>query len=394
MTPIITVLDETEQQLAPLERRYCLAEWDAAVGGDDTAEDRVVEASLALEDVLSDPDRFARSSSATAPDDPLGARRLTLLRDESRGLPASARPRRAHRAPRGEPADALLEASRADRRPPGLEQRDRRDPAQLERSRRAPGCLGRVEGDRPEGRRAGARARPAAQRGRARPRLPRPLRDGARAAGARRGLAVRAARPARHVRSRPRGRAEKAAIDDAQRARLGIAADERAAAVGLRGRVLPGRAARRRTTRSRRRSPRSTRWRPHARTSARSATRSRRSSSAATSTPARRSTRARSASRSIAATTCASSRTSSRASAGSRRCCTSSATASTTSRSSATCRGCCAATRTSSRPRRSRCCTAARRAIRSSCARYCGVPRTSSRTRRSTGRSSGARCTS
>jgi peptidyl-dipeptidase A len=84
MTPITTVLDETERQLAPLERRYCLAEWDAAVGGDDTAEDRVVEASLALEDVLSDPDRFATLEHAAAPDDPIGARRLTLLRDESR----------------------------------------------------------------------------------------------------------------------------------------------------------------------------------------------------------------------------------------------------------------------------------------------------------------------
>src|ERR1700710_45230 len=86
MTPITTVLDETEQQLAPLERSYCLAEWDAAVGGDETAEDRVVEASLALEDVLSDPDRFALLERADAPSDPIGARRLTLLRDESRAF--------------------------------------------------------------------------------------------------------------------------------------------------------------------------------------------------------------------------------------------------------------------------------------------------------------------
>jgi peptidyl-dipeptidase A len=86
MTPISTVLDETEEQLAPLERRYCLAEWDAAVGGDDTAEERVVEASLALEDVLSDPERYAVLEGADAPDDPLGARRLTLLRDESRAF--------------------------------------------------------------------------------------------------------------------------------------------------------------------------------------------------------------------------------------------------------------------------------------------------------------------
>jgi peptidyl-dipeptidase A len=86
MTPITTVLDETEQQLAPLERLYCLAEWDAAIGGDDTAEDRVVEASLALEDVLSDPERFAALERADTPEDPIGARRLTVLRDESRAF--------------------------------------------------------------------------------------------------------------------------------------------------------------------------------------------------------------------------------------------------------------------------------------------------------------------
>jgi peptidyl-dipeptidase A len=86
MTPITTVLDETEQQLAPLERRYCLAEWDAAVGGDESAEDRVVEASLALEAVLSDPERFAALEHAAAPDDPIGARRLTVLLDESRAF--------------------------------------------------------------------------------------------------------------------------------------------------------------------------------------------------------------------------------------------------------------------------------------------------------------------
>lgn len=84
MTPIITVLDDTEARLAPLEREYCLAEWDAAVGGDDSAEDRVVAASLALEDVLSDPERYALLAGAEAPVDPIGARRLVLLRDESR----------------------------------------------------------------------------------------------------------------------------------------------------------------------------------------------------------------------------------------------------------------------------------------------------------------------
>ena len=90
MTPITTVLDETEQQLAPLERRYCLAEWDAAVGGDETAEERVVEASLALEDVLADPERYAMLAGAEPPADPIGSRRLTLLRDGA-APPAAAR---------------------------------------------------------------------------------------------------------------------------------------------------------------------------------------------------------------------------------------------------------------------------------------------------------------
>ena len=136
---------------------------------------------------------------------------------------------------------------------------------------------------------------------------------------------------------------EKAAIDDAQRARIGIPTGERARAVGLR-RARSSRTRRSSTaTRSRRRSPTSIRWPSRAPTSARSATRSRGSSSAAISTRARARASTRSASRSTAATTCASSRTSSRASAGSGRCCTSSGTACTTSRSSATCPGCCAA---------------------------------------------------
>jgi peptidyl-dipeptidase A len=84
MTPISTTLDEAEAQLAPLEQHYCLAEWDAAVGGDETAEVRVVEASLALEDVLGDPERYAVLAQAEPPADPIGARRLALLRDESR----------------------------------------------------------------------------------------------------------------------------------------------------------------------------------------------------------------------------------------------------------------------------------------------------------------------
>jgi peptidyl-dipeptidase A len=85
MTPITTVLDDTEAQLAPLDREYALAEWDAAVGGDDSAEERMVEASMAVEDVLGDPDRYAVLTSAVEPGEPIERRRLEVLRDEVRG---------------------------------------------------------------------------------------------------------------------------------------------------------------------------------------------------------------------------------------------------------------------------------------------------------------------
>ena len=90
MTSIITVLDEAETQLAPLDRNWALAEWDAAVGGDEGVEERMIEASMALEDALSDPDRYATLAAAEEPDDPIGARRLAILRDETR---AHQRPR-------------------------------------------------------------------------------------------------------------------------------------------------------------------------------------------------------------------------------------------------------------------------------------------------------------
>jgi peptidyl-dipeptidase A len=85
MTSITTVLDATEAQLAPLDREYALAEWDAAVGGDDSAEERMVEASMAVEDVLGDPARYAALASAAEPGEPIERRRLEVLRDEARG---------------------------------------------------------------------------------------------------------------------------------------------------------------------------------------------------------------------------------------------------------------------------------------------------------------------
>ena len=86
MTPALsTVLDDTESQLAPLDRELALAEWDAAVGGDDTAEARMIEASMALEDLLGDPDRYAALAQAAEPGEPISRRRFELLRDEVRG---------------------------------------------------------------------------------------------------------------------------------------------------------------------------------------------------------------------------------------------------------------------------------------------------------------------
>ena len=70
--------------------------------------------------------------------------------------------------------------------------------------------------------------------------------------------------------------------------------------------------------------------------------------------------------RSCAAPTSARSATSSRRCAGCRRSCTSSATPSTTTASTSRCRGSCARTRTRSPPRPSRCCTAGGRATRCS----------------------------
>ena len=330
MTPITTVLDETEQQLAPLERRYCLAEWDAAVGGDDER-------------------RGARRRGVARARG--RARRRGALRARSQPAETPARPDRrapadrccatragAYQRPR-ELAERIvrLEASlqtlysQAPRRRSTAREVSNNDIDMIlrdsSRPRRAPCRLGCVQGDRPRGRRPGARARTPAQRGRARPRLPRPLRHGARAAGARRGLALRAARPARRRRSRGSWARRRRRSTRRSARRLGIPAEQALRPWDYADAFFQDAAAGRRTTRSRPRWPRSTRWRRRAPTSRRSATRSRRSSPAATSTRATPSTRARSASRSIAPTTSASSRTSSRASAGSRRCCTSSATA-------------------------------------------------------------------
>jgi peptidyl-dipeptidase A len=85
MTPIRTVLDEAEAQLAPLDRSYALAEWDAATGNGDETEDRLVQASLALEEALGDRERYAILTAADDPSEPIDARRLVVLRDESRG---------------------------------------------------------------------------------------------------------------------------------------------------------------------------------------------------------------------------------------------------------------------------------------------------------------------
>ena len=245
MTSIITVLDEAETQLAPLDRNWALAEWDAAVGGDDGVEERMIEASMALEDALSDPDRYAKLAAAEEPDDPIGARRLAILRDETR---AHQRPRElAERIVRLEASLTTLYSEHRgtiDGRPVSNNEidtilRDSRDRG----SRRAAWDASKEIG--PRAAPAGARAGAGAQRGGARPRVPRLLRDVAGAAGARRGLAVRTARSSRAAARRRMGARE-------GRDRRGAASADRhsrgraAAAVGLRRAVLPGPAAGRR----------------------------------------------------------------------------------------------------------------------------------------------------
>ena len=166
-----------------------------------------------------------------------------------------------------------------------------RDSSDRERAARG---LGGVEVDRPARGAARARARAPAQRGGARARLSRPLRLLADARRARRDLA---AEPARRPRRPPRG--DLGAHEGRDRRRPARAPRARrgrdAAALGLRRRVLPGRARRRATIRSRRRSGTSIRSRSPAPTSRRSATTSTACSRAATSTRATARTSTRSA---------------------------------------------------------------------------------------------------
>ena len=392
MTPITTVLDETEQQLAPLERRYCLAEWDAAVGGDDSAEDRVVEASLALEDVLSDAERFAALEQRRDPGRP--DRRTPAHRAARRepGVPAAARARRAHRATRGEPPDAVLQASRRGRGPRGLEQRHRHDPARLDRPGRAPCGLGappRRSGRRPPCRCASSHAcatRPRAASATATTSRWRwSCRSSTRAGSS--GCSTSSRR-----RSRGHGRRRRPRSTRRSAARLGDPGRRRRCAPG----ITP--------TRSSRTPPLVQDDRLEAALAALDPLAASRAYFGALGDPIeeileRSDLYPRDAKHQGAfciqidrADDVRILATSSPASAGSRRCCTSSGTGSTTSRSSVTCRGCCAGTRTSSRPRRSRCCTAAPRATRRSCAAT-AASRASSRTPRSTRRSSAAGCT-
>ena len=77
----VALIQTTEDELQPLEKALCLAEWDAATEGSEAHERALVAASLAHDALLAEPERHA--ALADAADDelaPLDRRRLALLR--------------------------------------------------------------------------------------------------------------------------------------------------------------------------------------------------------------------------------------------------------------------------------------------------------------------------
>ena len=314
-----TAVDDFEQELEPLVQAQMLADWDAAIDASDEHEQQLVDASKRVDAVLAGAGALRaarRGRSRAAPATPTLARRVRLAR-----LASESGQRERALADRIIEAEARLGSlfSRHRGQLRGREVNDNEIAKVLrestDRAERRRG-LGGLQVDRPAGRAARARARAPAQRGRARARLSRPLRVLADARRARRELA---AEPARRPRRAARG--DLGAHQGGHRRRSARAprpgARRDAAAVGLRRRVLPGRAGReRRPARGGARAPRPGRGR--ARLLPRARRRRRRACSrAATSIRATARTSTRSAPTSTGATTCACSRTASRARAGS-----------------------------------------------------------------------------
>ncbi len=82
----IQFIDETVNQVAPLEKAYTLAEWEAAVSGTAEANRRTQGAQAALLRFWADPDRHTRAAQydgRSVSQDPITARQLRLIYQES-----------------------------------------------------------------------------------------------------------------------------------------------------------------------------------------------------------------------------------------------------------------------------------------------------------------------
>ena len=315
MQTMQTAVDDFELELEPLVQAQMLADWESAIDASDANEQQLVEASKRVDAVLSEPERYARlveADGSGAADGEL-ARRVRLARLTSE---AGQRDRAL--------ADRIIEA---EARLGSLFSRHRGRIAGREVNDNEIAKIMRESTDRAERRAAwdasksiGPQAAPGVRE------LAHLRNEAARALGYRDHFEfsltleeldedwLMTLLDELDVRLAGTWEREKAAIDDDQRARLGLAAGRAAAALGLRRRVLPGRPDDAPATRSRRRSRTSIPSRSRAPTSGRSATTSTACSSAATSIRATARTSTRSAPTSTAATTCACSPTASRAS--------------------------------------------------------------------------------
>ena len=292
----MSVIDEAAERLAPLERAAFEAEWALATDGHARS--------------TSGPPRRRRSrsswSSPTRPctrrarpppqaePEPLARRAAMRLRLAAAGAPAPARAHGAHRRARGRAALALhVHRCVVD----GRELTDNEVDEILRTSTGRRAAAQDVGGDadhRRAHRPAPARGRAPAQRGGARARPPRPLRDEHGARRARRGLAVRRCSTSSTATCGPAWEREKAAIDDDVRGATSTCPTASRCCRGTTRTASSRRRRRRTTTRCRTRSPASTCWRPPGASSSTRATTSTPCSRAPTSSRARARTSTRS----------------------------------------------------------------------------------------------------
>ena len=81
MADAVSLVEEVEASLAPLDRVRNVAWWDANVEANDETERRRADAELAWSNVLAERGLFDRVQKAAANGDGLGGRRLELLRN-------------------------------------------------------------------------------------------------------------------------------------------------------------------------------------------------------------------------------------------------------------------------------------------------------------------------